>query len=607
MSGPVSLPSRLFAELRRRNVFRAAAIYAATAWLLVQVVTQVFPVYGLPAWSMRWVIGALAFGFPFWLLFAWFFELTPSGFRRETDAETPESVTRATGRKLDFWIIGILSVAVVVLLANQFLLPRAAVGPDGKRDGGHAAAPGKSIAVLPLLNQGGNPDDQYFSDGLSEDLITALSQFSGIKVISRNSSFLFRGSRASSASIGAQLGVATLLEGSVRRQGGTVRINATLVRASDGATLWSRQFDRPYKRLFALQDEITQAVAAELQVKLQGTPGTATQTSRPPSGSLPAYNAWLQGNFHLADSTADSMRRAIRDYDRAIALDPRYAQAYAARSSARTILASNYVSVAEAKDIYVLARADGRRAQSLAPALADAYVASGSVIEYADIDPVGAEAEYRKAIALAPDGGEPKRYLARVLADQGRLAAAIDMARQSLQHDPLNVRTYQNLSRYVLAQGDPDEAERVIEKAIALQPDAQNSHFRLSSIDIWRGDADAALRHAREEPPGLYRDRGIAVALQIGSDRTAADAALKESIAAGSIGSVMVAEMFALRKDPDQMFAWLDRAWEDRDPDLSQLLFNPFLLRYRHDPRFATFCRKMGLPLPGDAVSRGDG
>ena len=172
----------LFAELKRRNVFRAAAVYAAMAWLLMQVVTQLFPVYGLPTWSMRWIIGALAIGFPFWLLFAWYYELTPGGIKRESEVEPRESIARQTGRRLDFWIIGILAVCVVLLLTDRLVTHREA-----------AAVMDKSVAVLPFANTSGDPGNEYFSDGLSEQLINTLGRVPDLKVIGRTSSFAFKG------------------------------------------------------------------------------------------------------------------------------------------------------------------------------------------------------------------------------------------------------------------------------------------------------------------------------------------------------------------------------------------------------------------------------
>jgi TolB-like protein len=362
MSGKLSI----FAEMKRRNVLRAAAFYAAAAWLLVQIATQVFPFYDVPAWAVRWVIAALAIGFPLWPAFAWFYEWTPHGIKRESDVVPADSVAPRTGRTLDFWIIGILAVAVALLLTDRFVLHK------NVNEG--AIIPAKSIAVLPLSNESGDKDQQYFSDGLSEGLITALAQFDGLKVISRNSAFQFRDSKDDVKTIGAKLGVAHLLEGSVRRAGDAVRINAELVNVADGSTLWSQRYDRPYQDLFKLQDDIANAVAGALKAKLLSGSGTATRSDRPPSGNLAAYTAYLQGKFHHARRTDVDDRKAIEAFTTAIRLDPRYAQAYAELSHTWTGHAGEFLAGALAQEAYAQARAAANTALTLDPNLPGAHV-----------------------------------------------------------------------------------------------------------------------------------------------------------------------------------------------------------------------------------------
>ena len=322
----------LLAELRRRNVLRAATLYAAASWLLVQIATQVFPFFHVDNSAVRWMVFVLAGGFPLAMLFSWFHEWTPEGIKRESEVEPRQSIAHETGRKLDFWIIGALSLVVVFLLVDAFV-PR---GEDG-------AALEKSIAVLPLSNGSADDDELYFSDGLSENLIAALSQFSGLKVINRNSSFRFRNSKDDSRSIGRKLGVAHLLGGSVRRAGGQVRIIVELIHVDDGSTLWSQRYERPYKDLFALQDEITRAVAAALEARLSTDAGTVVQRDRPPSGNLDAYNAYLHGKFYDERRSEADYRRAIDFFTAATHLDPQYALAHAGLAMAWSNLASYYL------------------------------------------------------------------------------------------------------------------------------------------------------------------------------------------------------------------------------------------------------------------------
>ncbi|HJU25855.1 MAG TPA: hypothetical protein VJ722_04185, partial [Rhodanobacteraceae bacterium] len=304
------------AELQRRNVFRAATLYAAVAWLVVQVATQVLPVFGAPNWVLRMIVIVSVAGFPFVLAFSWFYELTPDGLKRESEIPRTESIAHLTGKKLNHAIIGVLSLLVVVLLANTFVAHHDA-----------DAVPDKSVAVLPMINEGGDASDQYFSDGLSEDLISMLSQEPELKVIGRNSSFRFRGDTTDSRGIAAKLGVATLLEGTVRRQGTRVRIVASLVSARDSRVLWSQVYEREVKDIFEVQSDIARSVAGALQVQLLGR--AAASPLQPSNRDPAAHNALLEGNFHFERHTENDYQQAIDDYSDAIRRDPRYALAYA--------------------------------------------------------------------------------------------------------------------------------------------------------------------------------------------------------------------------------------------------------------------------------------
>ena len=584
-------PVTFYRELKRRNVLRAGVLYSGAVWALAQGISQLGPSLGLPDWATRWFLVAAVIGFPFWMAFAWFYELTPSGLKRETEIDAAVSVTHSTGRKLDFLIIGVLGVAVVLLLTNQLVARRSADVV--------IAVPSQSVAVLPLINESGDASQQYFSDGLSEDLITALSQFKGLKVIGRNSAFQFRHSEDDSQTIGRKLGVAQLLEGSVRRAGDTVRISAELIKVTDGSTSWSEHYDRPYKDLFALQDEITHAVAGALQTKLLPVSGSAAQGDHPPGGDVAAYNAYLRGKFYVARNTEADQHLAIDQFDQALRIDPHYAVAYAALSLSWNSLATGFLDGAPARRAYASARADADIALALRPDLAVAHAARGYLLLNADLDWNAANDAFQRAAQLAPNDGEIAFRLGTLQAALGHTEEAVLLTRNALTADPLNARWYNWLSTYLSGLGRLDEAEAAIRRAIALQPAATSYYYQLAIIDIQRGDAGAAMQSAQKEPPGSWQQDALTLALQIGPDRAAADAALKSLIdKQGDLSAYQVAEVFALRKDPDNTFAWLDRAWVNRDPGIANLLSDPFILNYRNDPRFAVYCRKVGLPVP---------
>ncbi|MBV8340966.1 MAG: hypothetical protein JO173_01170 [Gammaproteobacteria bacterium] len=463
----------------------------------------------------------------------------------------------------------------------------------------------ESIAVLPLTNESGDASQQYFSDGISEDLITALSQFPNLKVIGRASSFRFRDSREDSRSIGAKLGVAHLLEGSVRRSGDVVRVSTELINTADGSAQWSERYDRPYKDLFALQDEITRAVAGALKTRLLAHEKLLAQSDRPPSGSLEAYNALLRGRFYDARNTEADTRKEIEQYAAATRLDPHYAWAWSDLSEAWAGLAEQWLDGAAAHEAYAQARAAADQALALAPDLALAHVARGKVLRLADFNWRGAEAEYRRAVELAPGNGGIRFSLANQLATVGEVSEAIELTREALATEPLKAGWYEWLAMDLSGVNRLDEAEAAITKAIELQPHAEGYHQTLAMIAVQRGDAKAALAAAQHEPPGAWQDIALAMARQIGDDRAAADAALKTLIDKdATVSAYQVAEVYALRKDADKTFEWLERAWTNRDPGITSLLNDPFILRYKDDPRFAAFCRKVGLPLPGEAAAR---
>jgi TolB-like protein/Tfp pilus assembly protein PilF len=495
----------------------------------------------------------------------------------------------------------LLASAAAVMLALGYLARQSLLRPNPQVQ----PATANSVAVLPLANESGDASQQYFSDGLSEDLITALSQSPGLKVIGRASSFQFRNSNDDSKVIGAKLGVAHLVEGSVRRAGDVVRVSAELIDTSDGSTQWSERYDRPYKDLFALQDDITRAVAGALKARLISAQTPSQQTDRPPSGNLDAYNALLEGKFYLERFTEGDTRKAIERFTLATQLDPQYALAWSQLSDAWSLLSAEWLDFNPAQEANAKAQAASERALRLAPDLPSAHIARGFVLLTASFDWRGAEAEYRRALQLAPADGNAKVNLAGSLAAIGQVDEAVELMQQALASDPLHALWYNGLGFFLFTENRLDEAERAIRRAIELQPGASNFHYNLTRIEVQRGNATAALAAAQQEPAGVDQDAALTLARQIGSDRAAADVALQNFSARDATSDAFaVAQIYAIRNDADKTFEWLDRAWTYRDPGIGDVLANPFLARYRSDPRFAAFCRKVGLPTPAEVKTR---
>ena len=540
-------------------------------------------------------------------------------WERPADSRKSEIRISKSEKRIGSWVWA--TAAVVLLLIGigwwWTTLPRR--GLAGRVEGGAPATPGpvsqngptgarpsipeKSIAVLPLTNEGGAKDEQYFSDGLSEDLITALSQFAGLKVIGRNSSFQFRDGKDDSKTIGEKLGVAHLLEGSVRRAADAVRISAELINAADGTTLWSQHYDRPYKDLFQLQDDITTAVATALKAKLLNTNDAPTQGDRPPSGNLAAYNAYLQGKFYSQRNTEADYRKAIDFYQSAVSLDPRYAHAYAALGRTQ-IFFGDYFHGAQAQQIFSEARTSINTALKLNPDLGEAHGAHALLLAFADLDFPGAKAEFERAVQLAPTDLDLRASLCQMQAAFGNPSGAIEPIKRTLAMDPRNAGWYGLLAIDLMAVGRLDEAEQAYKDQSTLEPTEAAPKARLSSVEVVRGNAAAALEKAEQVPPGQLRDFALTNARQIGNDKAAADAALKNLIDQyGQTEAYLIARVYALRKEPDKVFEWLDRAWDQRDNNISILYYDPFLPRYKDDPRFATFCRKIGLPVPAEVAA----
>ena len=577
-----------FERLKQRKLVQWMLAYAAAAFALLQCVDIIAQRFGWPESIERGLIVALAVGFLVTIVLAW--------YHGERGAQ------RVNGTEL-------LILALLLAIGGGWLwriaqVPQNAAEADATRllTARSTSIPDKSIAVLPLANESGEKDQQYFSDGLSEDLITALSQFAGLKVIGRNSSFQFRDAKLSSAALGQALGVAHLLEGSVQRAGEQVRISATLVNAADGSTLWSQHYDRAYKDLFALQDDITRAVADALKTKLLDGGGAAVQSDRPPSGNLDAWKAYSRGRFYEQMIDEADARTGIGFYEQAVALDPRYARAQASLALAWVTLAGTFLSRDEQRQAYVKARAAADQALKLDPNVAFAHVARGLLLQWADFDWTGAEAEYRRALELAPSDGLSRFSLGRMLGAVGHTQQAIEMLRQAIVNDPRNGAAWNWLAWNLAAFGEFDQAEQAARKAFELVPDSPFISAGLVLVQVQRGEAGSALATARQIRPDVWRDIALAFATQAGNDRAAADAALKQLIEKSADGSAyQIAEVYALGKDPDSTFEWLDRAWVTRDSGIGRLLTDPFILRYRDDPRFAAFCDKVGLPATTDA------
>jgi len=572
-----------FTELKRRNVYKVAVAYAVVGWLLVQVATQVFPFFDIPNWAVRLVVLAIIIGFPIALVMAWAFELTPEGLKRTEVADLAARRDTTSHAWIYIVIVGAL-LSVGLFMLGRYGFPEESSSP--------CASSAKSIAVLPLLNESGNPKDEYFSDGLSEELIAALSQIGELKVIGRSSSFRFKERKEDSRTIGEKLGVATLLEGTVRKQGNKVRIVAELINASDGIAIWTQTFDRELKDIFAVQEEIATKVASSLKMTLLGS--DERPAARPATENTEAHNAYLLGHFYLQRRNVEDYRKAVSHYDEAIRLDPGYALAYTERSEAWTLIGD---LTGQGKTAWPKARRDAEQAVAIAPDLAEAHSALGWVRFFTEWKFAEGLKELRRAKELSPSNPTANDLLMRVLVYVGSLTEAERLAREAIELDPLAFTPPFNLARILWFEGKLDEADAAARKAAELQPGAASNHRYQVFIAIRRGDMEAALREAQLEPDDTYRRFELALAHFARKEHAAADAALAELITKSrDIAAYQIAQVYAVRGEKDKAFEWLQISFDTHDSGMLGLPGDPLLSGLREDPRYRDLVAKLGMP-----------
>jgi TolB-like protein len=574
-----------FAELRRRNVYKVAVAYAVVGWLVMQVAATVVPALHLPEGLTTAVVVVVLLGFPIALVIAWAFEMTPEGMKRTADISPDEirAMPYWSKRKFAAFVIGVVIIAAG-LLAYQLLRPPGSTVI--------ASSGNKSIAVLPLLNESGDPKDEYFSDGLSEELIAALAQIRELKVIGRSSSFRFKERKEEPKVIGEKLGVATLLEGTVRKQGDRVRIVAELINAANGIELWTQTFDRELKDIFEVQEEIAAAVASSLKMTLLGSEERAP--ARPATQNTEAHNAYLLGHFHFQRRNVEDYRKAVSHFDEAIRLDPNYALAYTERSEAWTLIGD---LTGQSKTAWPKARSDAEQAVAIAPDLAEAHGALGWVRFFTEWKFAEGLKELRRAKELSPSNPTANDLLTRVLVYLGNLPEAEKLARQAIELDPLAFTPPFNLARILWFEGKLDEADAAARTAAELQPGAASTHRYQVFVAIQRGDTEAALREAQLEPDDTYRRFELALAHFARKDRAAADAALAELIAESrDIAAYQIAEVYAFRGETAKAFEWLQISFDTHDSGMLSVVVDPLLRNLREDARYKALVEKMNFP-----------
>lgn len=475
----------LFGELKRRNVIRVGAAYLIAAWLVLQVLDLVLENIDAPTWVMRLILAVIALGFPIVLGFAWAFELTPEGVKRERDVDRSRSITSQTGRRLDRLIIIVLIVAIGMLLTDRFLLRSGVEGDEAESvaaASSTSASSRRSIAVLPFANRSNTAEDAFFVDGIHDDILTHLAKISSLKVISRTSVMQYRDSQKPMRQIGEELDVATIMEGSVQRAGERVRINVQLIDANTDEHLWAEIYDRALtaSNIFDIQTEMAKAIAGELRANL--TRDEEQRLAQKPTDNLEAYEAYLIGRQRMAVRSIEAIEDAKSWFLRAINLDPDFALAYVGVSDTIQLQVDyggwSPAVVARESKPYV------DKALELDPDLGEAYVSLASMYEYArDYD--AAEAAYQRGIELAPHYAQGYMWygLFRQLI-RGDPDSALELFQQATRVDPLYIINLANVSTGLRATGKFDEARVVLGRMQEVDPTFPRTPVFVA-YDLW--------------------------------------------------------------------------------------------------------------------------
>jgi TolB-like protein/Tfp pilus assembly protein PilF len=431
-----------------------AVLYVIAAWLIMQVAEVVIGLVNLPDWIGPTILTLLAIGFPISLIFSWFYELTPEGISLEKDVDRAESITRVTGRRLDFIVISLLCAAVILFAYDKWW-----TGPP----------PEKSIAVLPFTNMSADPDQEYFSDGISEEILNVLAKIPDLHVTSRSSAFTFKGKDVDIPTVAEQLGVANILEGSVRKSGNRIRIAAQLIEARTDKHLWSETYDRDLEDIFAVQDEISTAIVMALQehlgLQVEAVPRVIA------AANTEAHDAYLRGRYLVVQRTQGTIEGAVREFEKAISLDPDYALAHAELAIATLLLDSwggyGDLTVTEAR---ARASPHAERAMALDPTLAEAHAAAGFLV-FDGAHLQEALTHFRQAIQINPNYSIVYTWMANILgSDLGQYAEAFRMRETALRLDPLSIPGIATYIGALIARDRLAEADRELEKLAVFAP-----------------------------------------------------------------------------------------------------------------------------------------
>ena len=597
----------LFTELKRRNVFRVGLAYLVVSWFLLQIMDIVIPILILPDWVARFIFLLLAVGFIPVLIAAWAFELTPDGLKKEKDVDRSQSIAPQTGRKLDRTIIIVLVLALSYFAYDKFLT----ASPDGspgapslttasaEQTPGQVSSPAlntdeKSVAVLPFINMSDDAENEYFSDGISEELLNVLVRVKGLRVPSRTSSFTFKGSDKKLADIGRELQVDHILEGSVRKSGDRIRVTAQLIEVNTDTHLWSETYTRELDDIFAVQDEIAQAIVSALKVTLTGNDQAPIQTRS--TASVEAYNKYLLGRHLWNQRTPASLLASVEPLREAIALDPQYGRAWEALADAY-VLIPEYRS-GSIREYIPLAHEAIDKALYINPKSAPALTTSAYINFMYDYDFEAARKMFTRAIEIDPGYATAHQWYGELLATEGELDAALDQLRLARIADPLAHIMPHDMGWFLMWTDRSDEAYQYFQESIELNPNFQNSYRNLAQLQMKQGRFDPARENIRKSFSIANRDPAADLAVIDALENPALRAnavalVLKDNQTA--YGTMGKARMLMFLGEAELALDSLEQGFELGDPYAVHMKRMDIYDPLRDNPRFQALLTKMNM------------
>ena len=555
--------------------------------------------------QLKVFVAVIILGFPIALVFSWAFEITPEGIKREEDVDLSKSITHHTGRK-----IVAITVVVAVMAATLFVfqLVRPRLTSTSAPPASVNALPEKSVAVLAFDNLSDDKGSEYFSDGISEELLTVLQKIPGLRVAARTSAFSFKGKSVTAQEIGEKLGVAHLVEGSVRKAGETVRIAARLTDTSSGDEIWSENFTRNLKDVFAVQTELAQTIVAQLRGQLTGV-GDARAKAEIKEQVQAAEKGGTKnvrgarslscrgGSFSNRHSEKETDQARVA-FEHAVQLDPKFALAWAGLAQTH-VWDCNYATEGGQKGFtahLAAARDAVQRALALEPQLPEAFLLRAVIETNFDYNFKGAADTLREALALAPQDPALLEWAGSLAFTRSQPQQGFDLLRRAVALDPVNPQARAILANALSNEGDQEGSRAEYGRVIELNPSAPNSYAALGMTYVLQGKFEKGATAAAKDSADWARLLTVSCA-RWGQKRVPeSDAALAELIARnGETAAFQIADVYAYRNDRDRAFEWLERARRQRDAGIPGLRPDVLLKTLHGDPRWDAFLRKVGL------------